>query len=161
MPSSYGNSIIRIPGLGDCPSALANEPIDKSANRVGQPTVDSIRRQVFLPVRRCSFCKTRFSTQERSISGSHLNRKWPGPRPSRNGWKKHRAVAVRGKCEVESSGVDFKQAGVRLPCGPHCASKAHPAPESRESRLPWESSVHLRNLPRVQAPGRPQAVPGG
>ena len=64
-------------------------------------------------VRRCSFCKSRFSTQERPVSWNHLNRKWPGPRPSRNGWKKNRAVALRGRCEVESCAVDFKQAGVR------------------------------------------------
>ena len=64
-------------------------------------------------VRRCSFCKARFSTQERPVSWNHLNRKWPGPRPSRNGWKKHRTAALRDRCEVESCGADFKQAEVR------------------------------------------------
>ena len=64
-------------------------------------------------VRRCSFCKARFSTQERPISWKHLNRKWPGTRPSRARWRKRRMAALRGKCEVESCGVDFKQAGVR------------------------------------------------
>jgi len=64
-------------------------------------------------VRRCSFCKARFSTQERPVSWNHLNRKWPGRSPSRKGWKKHRGSALRGTCEVLSCGVDFKQAGVR------------------------------------------------
>lgn len=64
-------------------------------------------------VRRCSFCKARFSTQERPVSWGHLNRKWPGRRPPRNGWKKRRVAALRGTCEVQSCAVDFKQAGVR------------------------------------------------
>lgn len=64
-------------------------------------------------VRRCCFCKARFSTQERPVSWHHLNRKWPGPRPSRKGWRKLRTPALRGKCEVETCGVDFKQAGIR------------------------------------------------
>ena len=64
-------------------------------------------------VRRCSFCKKRFSTQERPVSWNHLNRKWPGRRPTRNGWKKHRVAALRGRCEVESCGLVFKQAGTR------------------------------------------------
>ena len=46
------------------------------------------------------------------MSWSHLSRKWPGPGPSRKGWKKRRLSALRGKCEVESCGVDFRQAGV-------------------------------------------------
>lgn len=64
-------------------------------------------------VRRCCFCKKRFSTQERSISWRHLNRKWPGSGPSRNGWKKHRVAALQGSCEVESCRADFKQSGAR------------------------------------------------
>ncbi len=64
-------------------------------------------------VRRCLFCKVRFSTQERSVSWNHLHRKWPGSRPSRNGWKRHRKLALREKCEVETCGRDFKQAGSR------------------------------------------------
>ncbi len=64
-------------------------------------------------VRRCSFCKSRFSTQERPVSWNHLNRKWPGRSPSRNGWKKHRAAALHGTCEVASCAVDFKRCGVR------------------------------------------------
>lgn len=63
--------------------------------------------------RRCSFCKARFSTQERPVSWNHMNRKWPGVRPSRNGWKKRRVSALRGKCEVEPCGIDFRQAGAR------------------------------------------------
>jgi HNH endonuclease len=58
--------------------------------------------------RRCRFCKARFSTQERPVSCSHLNRKWPGSRPSRKGWRKRRVSALRGKCEVESCGADFR-----------------------------------------------------
>jgi len=63
--------------------------------------------------RRCCFCKSRFSTQEKPVSRNHLNRKWPGPRPSRKGWKKHRVSALRGKCEVECCGIEFKQAAAR------------------------------------------------
>jgi hypothetical protein len=62
--------------------------------------------------RRCCFCKARFSTQERQVRWSRVDRKWPGPRPSRKGWKNHRTLTVRGNCEVESCGVDFKQVGV-------------------------------------------------
>lgn len=63
--------------------------------------------------RRCLYCGSRFSTQERPVRWSRVDRKWPGRSPSRNGWKKHRTVAVRGKCEVQACGVDFKRAGVR------------------------------------------------
>ncbi len=62
--------------------------------------------------RRCYFCKARFSTQERPVSWNHMNREWPGPRPSRKGWKNHRRSALRGNCEVELCGVDFKQVGI-------------------------------------------------
>jgi len=63
--------------------------------------------------RRCLYCGSRFSTQERPVRWSRMERKWPGPRPSRNGWKKHRGAALRGRCELESCGVDFKQGSVR------------------------------------------------
>jgi hypothetical protein len=63
--------------------------------------------------RRCSYCGARFSTQERPVRWSRVELKWPGPRPSRNGWKKHRVPALRGTCEVASCGVDFRQSGVR------------------------------------------------
>ncbi len=63
--------------------------------------------------RRCLYCGARFSTQERPVRWSRVERKWPGLRPSRKGWKKGRTSALRGKCEVESCGVDFKQAGIR------------------------------------------------
>lgn len=56
-------------------------------------------------VRRCSFCKGRFSTQERPVSWNHLDRKWPGRSPSRKGWRKNRGSALRGTCEVLSSGM--------------------------------------------------------
>ena len=62
--------------------------------------------------RRCVYCGSRFSTQERPVRWSRVERKWPGPRPSRKGWRKRRTSALRGKCEVESCGVDFKQAGI-------------------------------------------------
>jgi hypothetical protein len=63
--------------------------------------------------RRCCYCGARFSTQERPVRWSRVERKWPGICPSRNGWKKHRVAALKGRCEVESCGADFKQAGVR------------------------------------------------
>jgi len=63
--------------------------------------------------RLCCFCKSRFNTRERPVSWSHMNRKWPGPRPSRKGWKKHRVSALREKCEVESCGIEFKQSAAR------------------------------------------------
>jgi len=63
--------------------------------------------------RRCCFCKARFSTQERPVSGNHMSRKWPGTGPSRKGWKKRRLSALRGQCQVESCGADFRHPGTR------------------------------------------------
>jgi DNA-directed RNA polymerase subunit RPC12/RpoP len=63
--------------------------------------------------RRCRYCGSRFSTQERPVRWSRVERSWPGPRPSRNGWKKHRTASLRDRCEVEFCGVDFKQSSVR------------------------------------------------
>src|SRR6266852_4056525 len=63
--------------------------------------------------RRCLHCGSRFSTQERPVRWSRVDRKWPGPRPLRKGWGNRRMPALRGKCEVETCGVDFKQADVR------------------------------------------------
>jgi len=63
--------------------------------------------------RRCLYCGSRFSTQERPVRWSRVDRKWPGPHPLRKGWRSRRTPALRGKCEVESCGVDFKQAGIR------------------------------------------------
>jgi len=63
-------------------------------------------------LRRCSFCKARFSTQERPVSWNHMNRKWPGPRPSRKDWRRHRIPALCANCEVDSCGIDFKKSGV-------------------------------------------------
>jgi len=63
--------------------------------------------------RRCCFCKARFNTQERPVSWRHMNRKWPGSQPPRRKWRKRRVSALRSKCEVESCGKDFRQAGVR------------------------------------------------
>ncbi len=63
--------------------------------------------------RRCLYCGSRFSTQERPVRWSRVDRKWPGRRPLRKGWGNRRTPALRGKCEVEMCGVDFKQAGIR------------------------------------------------
>jgi len=63
--------------------------------------------------RRCLYCGSRFSTQERPVRWSRVDRKWPGRRPLRKGWGNRRTPALRGKCEVETCGVDFKQAGIR------------------------------------------------
>jgi len=62
--------------------------------------------------RHCCFCKARFSTQERPVRWSRVERKWPGPAPSRRDWRRHRTPALCGYCEVASCGMDFKQAGV-------------------------------------------------
>jgi len=63
--------------------------------------------------RRCVHCGSRFSTQERPVRWSRVELKWPGPCPSRKGWRNHRRSAIRGNCEVESCGVNFKQVGIR------------------------------------------------
>lgn len=63
--------------------------------------------------RQCLSCKIRFGTQERQVRWSRVNRKWPGRSPSRRQWRKLRVLGVRDKCEVESCGKDFRQAGVR------------------------------------------------
>jgi hypothetical protein len=62
--------------------------------------------------RQCCSCRARFGSQERPVRWSRVDRKWPGHRPSRKGWKNHRTSALCGNCEVESCGVDFKQAGI-------------------------------------------------
>ena len=46
----------------------------------------------------------------------------------------------------------FQAGWNKPPCGPHCASEAHPAIKSRQSRPPRKPSVHLRILPWLQAP---------
>ena len=63
--------------------------------------------------RRCLYCGSRFSTQERPVRRSRVDRKWPGRPPLRKGWASLRTPALRGKCEVETCGVDFKQTGIR------------------------------------------------
>lgn len=62
--------------------------------------------------RRCLYCGSRFSTQERPVRWSRVERKWPGPRPSRKDWRRHRTPALCGSCEIASCGIDFKQSGV-------------------------------------------------
>src|SRR6266849_3610226 len=63
--------------------------------------------------RRCLHCGSRFSTQERPVRWSRVERKWPGSRPLRKGWGNRRTPALREKCEVEACGVDFHEAGIR------------------------------------------------
>lgn len=63
--------------------------------------------------RRCQLCKAKFRTQERPVRWEGVDRKWPGTTPSRNGWSRHRVSALRGNCEVETCGLDFRRAGVR------------------------------------------------
>jgi hypothetical protein len=59
--------------------------------------------------RRCEFCKAKFRTQEKPVRWEGVDRKWPGLAPSRNGWRFHRVPALRGNCEVELCGVDFRK----------------------------------------------------
>ena len=40
--------------------------------------------------RRCLYCGSRFSTQERPVRWSRVDRKWPEPRPLRKGWRNRR-----------------------------------------------------------------------
>ena len=63
--------------------------------------------------RRCQFCKARFRTQEKPVRWEGVDRKWPGTTPTRRGWKTHRVSSLRGNCEVEMCGQDFRQAGTR------------------------------------------------
>ena len=63
--------------------------------------------------RRCQYCKARFRTEERPVRWEGVDRRWPGTAPSRNGWRSHRASALRGNCGVESCRLDFRKAGVR------------------------------------------------
>jgi hypothetical protein len=58
--------------------------------------------------RRCEFCKARFRTEERAVRWQGVDRKWPGAAPNRRGWKNRRTVALKGNCEVETCGADFK-----------------------------------------------------
>jgi DNA-directed RNA polymerase subunit RPC12/RpoP len=81
--------------------------------------------------RRCLYCGSRFSTQERPVRWSRVDRKWPGPRPLRKGWGNRRTPALREKCEVETCGVDFKQAGIRA------------RRSGYGQRIAWNSNRHL------------------
>ena len=63
--------------------------------------------------RRCLYCGSHFSTQERPVRWSRIDRKWPGLRPSRKAWRRRRRAVLRGNCEVQSCGVDFTRLGVR------------------------------------------------
>jgi len=111
--------------------------------------------------RRCLYCGSRFSTQERPVRWSRVDRKWPGPRPLRKGWGDRRMPALRGKCEVETLRRGFQTGRNQAPRRPHCSGAAYAAIECRQSRPPRKPSAHLRNLPWVQTPGRSQAVLGG
>ena len=61
--------------------------------------------------RKCVWCGSRFSTQERPVRWSRVERKWPGPPPSRKGWRKERTSALRANCEVLGCGLAFKKSG--------------------------------------------------
>jgi hypothetical protein len=74
--------------------------------------IKSLRSKTYR-YRRCQFCKAKFRTQEKPVRWEGVDRKWPGTTPSRNGWRTHRVSALRGNCEVESCGLDFRQAGRR------------------------------------------------
>lgn len=63
--------------------------------------------------RKCVWCGSRFSTQERPVCWNRVERKWPGPSPSRKGWRKERSSALQSNCEVLGCGIEFKRAGVR------------------------------------------------
>jgi hypothetical protein len=69
------------------------------------------RRSKTYRYRRCHFCKAQFRTQEKPVRWEGVDRKWPGTSPNRRGWKNHRTSALKGNCEVESCGYDFKQPG--------------------------------------------------
>jgi HNH endonuclease len=71
------------------------------------------RRSRTYRYRRCQFCKARFRTQEKAVRWEGVDRKWPGAAPTRKGWRSQRVSALGEKCEVESCGQDFKQAGAR------------------------------------------------
>ena len=62
--------------------------------------------------RRCRFCNAQFSTQERPVRWSRVERSWPGPRPSRKNWRQHRMPALCANCEVTSCAIDFKRAKI-------------------------------------------------
>lgn len=111
-------------------------------------------------VRRCSFCKARFSTQERPVSWNHMNRKWPGLRPSRKDWLRHRMPGSVRELRGRLMRNRFQKGWSRSPRGPYCSGEAHSAAESGKSKPARKSSVHLRNLPRLQTAGGPQTVLG-
>jgi len=69
------------------------------------------RRSRTYRYRRCQFCKARFRTEERAVRWQGVDRKWPGTTPNRRGWKSHRTAALKGNCEVQTCGVDFKSQG--------------------------------------------------
>ena len=71
------------------------------------------RRSKTYRYRRCRFCKARFRTQEKAVRWEGVDRKWPGIAPNRKGWRTHRVSALRGNCEVELCGVDFRQTGTK------------------------------------------------
>ena len=54
----------------------------------------------------------------------------------------------------------FQKGRNRSPRGPYCSGKAHSAAESGQSEPARKSSVHLRNLPRLQASSGSQALLG-
>jgi hypothetical protein len=62
--------------------------------------------------RRCRSCAAQFSTQERPVRWNRVERKWPGRRPPRTDWRRHRMPALCANCEVPPCGINFKEARV-------------------------------------------------
>src|SRR6266446_4371148 len=63
--------------------------------------------------RKCQVCKAHLRTLDKPVRWEVVDRTWPGTPPTRNGWRSHRVPALRGNCEVEPCGVDFRQTGAR------------------------------------------------
>ena len=112
------------------------------------------RRHKTYRYRKCVFCKARFRTQEKPVRWEGVDRKWPGTPPARKRWRNHRISALRENCEVQSCGVGFKQSGSRRHVDHIVPARLIRRFAGRQSRPPGKSSVHLRSLPWVQAPGR-------
>ncbi len=61
---------------------------------------------------RCPYCGDRRTEVLKTVYRGHSSYRHRCP-PLRKGWGSLRTPALRGKCEVETCGVDFKQAGIR------------------------------------------------
>jgi hypothetical protein len=61
--------------------------------------------------RRCVYCGSRFGTQERPVPWSRVERKWPGPCPSRKGWRICAAtslVCFASAVRMTTAAIDFR-----------------------------------------------------